>query len=36
MNKIIERNVQLEKEMHDKENKYLELFDEYNMLNEDM
>ena len=36
MQKIIERNIVLEKDMHDKENKYLELFDEYNMMHEDM
>mgnify|MGYP006893278301 CR=1 FL=1 len=34
--KLVERNVMLEKETHDQENKFLELYDEYNMMNDDM
>jgi uncharacterized coiled-coil DUF342 family protein len=34
--KLVSRNCQLEKEVHDQENKFVELYDEYNMMNDDM
>jgi hypothetical protein len=33
---LVTRNVQLEKESHDQENKFLELYEEYNIMNDDM
>jgi len=34
--KLVGRNLLLEKEVHDQENKFLELYEEYNMMNDDM
>lgn len=36
IDKLVNRNVMLEKEVHDQENKFLELYEEYQMLNDDM
>ena len=34
--RLVVRNVQLEKENQDQENKFLELYEEYNIMNDDM
>ena len=34
--KLAERNLELERELQEKENKYLELYEEHNILHEDM
>ena len=36
MANLIERNLQLERDLLDQENKYIELYDENNAMNEDM
>ena len=36
MEQLMERNSQLEKDSNEQENKFLELYEEYNMMNDDM